>query len=87
MEFFIVALFFFGLAVILFRGQAKEQKEALQSIAKRKSNPFADFIGRGNQTIISGDDSLNPNRVFIGPKGGRYKLVQRPDGSFRRDYF
>ena len=36
---------------------------------------------------ISGDDSLNPNRVFIGPKGGRYRLVQRSDGSFRRDYF
>ena len=36
---------------------------------------------------ISGDDSLNPNRVFIGPRGGRYTLVQRPDGSFRIDYF
>jgi len=36
---------------------------------------------------ISGEDTINPNRVFIGPRGGRYTLVQRPDGSYRRDYF
>tara|TARA_R100001443_G_scaffold111693_1_gene124682 strand:- start:2223 stop:2585 length:363 start_codon:yes stop_codon:yes gene_type:complete len=36
---------------------------------------------------ISGEDTPNPNRVFIGPRGGRYTLVQRADGSFRRDYF
>ena len=35
----------------------------------------------------SGDDSLNPNRVFISPRGGRHTVVQRPDGSFRIDYF
>ena len=53
----------------------------------KDGNQVSDVTYEIQEEQISGDDSLNPNRVFIGPKGGRYKLVQRPDGSFRRDYF
>ena len=77
MGLFIAALFFFGLAVILFRRQAKEQKDALLSIPKRKSNPFADFIGRGTRTIIFGDEEVRLEWGTGAIKG------QVPDVSFR----